>query len=218
MAHINRRYIDKHWLVFVLRGGLAAIFGFLALFGGVNDLGYMISVIVIYLLLMGIIDAVSALYNASKKHGWANSVIDALIDVVAALTLLFLGETNQITAMVILAIYTCISGVIDILHGFLSTVDPTDRFIRVLSGIIGCITGFVILNSGMFGDLTFIRFFGAYLLMVGVTSMVYGVHNRSQKIEDRIARSQAASKPRKKAAKTVAKKAVKKAAKKSLKK
>lgn len=218
MAHINRRYIDKHWLVFVLRGGLAAIFGFLALFGGVNDLGYMISVIVIYLLLMGIIDAVSALYNASKKHGWANSVIDALIDVVAALTLLFLGETNQITAMVILAIYTCISGVIDILHGFLSTVDPTDRFIRVLSGIIGCITGFVILNSGMFGDLTFIRFFGAYLLMVGVTSMVYGIHNRSQKIEDRIARSQAASKPRKKAAKTVAKKAVKKATKKSLKK
>ena len=93
--------------------------------------------------------------------------------------------------MVVLAVYTFVSGIIDIFHGFLSTVDPTDRFIRVLAGIIGVVTGFVVLNAGSFEVMTFIRFFGAYLLIVGVTSMVYGVHNRSQVIEDRVARSEA---------------------------
>ena len=194
MAHINRRYIDKHWFVFVLRGGLAAIFGVLALFGALTDLGFTVSVIVIFLLIMGIIDATSALYNSTKKQGWGNSVIDALIDVVAALTLLFVMPGNQIAAMVILAIYTCVSGLIDIIHGFINTVDPTDRFIRVLAGVIGAITGFVILNAGSLNDLTFVRFFGAYLLVVGVTSMVYGVHNRSQKVEDHVARKEAAKK------------------------
>ena len=32
MAKINRKYIDKHWGVFVARGILAGIFGFLLLF------------------------------------------------------------------------------------------------------------------------------------------------------------------------------------------
>lgn len=191
MAKINRRFIDKHWLTFVLRGGLAVIFGFLALFGGWTDMNFVISVIVVYLLVMGIIDAMGALYNSLKKHGWITSVIDALIDVVAAVCLLFFAQGNLVACMVVLAVYTFVSGIIDVFHGFLSTVDPTDRFIRILAGIIGIVTGFVILNSGSFEMMTFIRFFGVYLLIVGVTSMVYGVHNRAQEMEDKVARREA---------------------------
>ena len=209
MAHINRRFIDKHWLVFVLRGGLAAIFGFLALFGGLGDLNAVLSMIVVFLLLMGIIDATGALYNSLKKHGWVTSVIDALIDVTAAVCLLFFAQDNLVMSTVVLAVYTFGSGLIDVFHGFLSTVDPTDRFIRVLAGIIGCVMGFVILNAGRFETMTFVRFFGAYLLIVGVTSMIYGIHNRAQNIEDKIARSQA---------KKVVKKTIKKATKKTTKK
>lgn len=192
MAHINRKYIDKHWLSFVLRGGVAIVFGFLALFGALNDFNFVISMLVVYLLTMGIIDATGALYSSMKKRGWINSVIDALIDVATALCLLFMGQNNLAASMVILTVYTLASGLIDIFHGFLSTVDPTDRFIRVLAGIIGVITGFVILNSAGFEDvMIFARFFGVYLLIVGVTSMIYGIHNRSQKVEDLEARSEA---------------------------
>lgn len=222
MAHINRRYIDKHWLSFVLRGGVAIIFGFLALFGALSDFNFVISMLIIYLLIMGIIDATGALYNSMKKRGWVNSVVDALIDVAAALCLLFLGMNNYANSMIILALYTGVSGVVDIFHAFVSTVDPTDRFIRLISGVIGAITGFVILNAGGFTDkMIFARFFGGYLLVVGVTSMIYGIHNRSQKIEDIVARSEARKKVAKKAvkksvakAKTSAKTAAKKKAKK----
>jgi uncharacterized membrane protein HdeD (DUF308 family) len=191
MAHINRRYIDKHWFVFIIRGLMAAVFGFLALFGLMTDFEIVISVVSIFLLLMGIVDSVSALYASVKKHGWINSVIDALVDIAAALALLFFARNNIVTGLVIIAVYTIVSGLIDIFHGFLSTVDPTDRFIRVLAGVLGCIMGIVILNAGEFEIMTFIRFFGAYMLIVGVTSLIYGVHNRSQDIEDKIARSQA---------------------------
>lgn len=194
MAHINRKFIDKHWLMFVLRGGIAVIFGFLALFGGLVGLNSAISIVVIFLLIMGVIDAVGALYSSMKKHGWINSVIDALIDVAAAVSLLIFAQGNFAACTLILAVYTCVSGLVDVFHGFLSTVDPTDRFIRVLAGIIGTVMGFVILNAGPFELMTFVRFFGAYLLIVGFSSMVYGVHNRAQKIEDRVARSEARAK------------------------
>lgn len=194
MAKLNRKYIDKHWIVFILRGALAGAFGFIALFGGMSNVESVVAIISIFLLLMGIVDSVGALYNSTKKHGWINSVIDAGIDVIAAVVLLFLARNDLVTSVIILSVYTILSGVIDIFHGFLSTVDPTDRFIRVLAGACGCIIGAVILNSGNFEIMTFIRFFGVYMLIVSVTSMIYGVHNRAQNVEDKIARKQARKK------------------------
>ena len=192
MAHINRRYIDKHWLVFLFRGAVATLFGCFMLFGGLDNLESTIALISIFLLFVGIVDAVGALYSSTKKHGWINSIIDASIDVVAAMALLFFARDNLVNSLLVISIYTILSGVIDICHGFLSTVDPTDRFIRILAGVCGCVIGLVILNAGRFEITTFIRFFGSYMLIVGITSMIYGVHNRSQNIEDKIARKQAA--------------------------
>lgn len=190
MAKINRKYIDKHWGVFIVRGILAVIFGFLLLFNGVAGIENIIAEISVFLLLMGIVDSVSALYNSSKRRGWINSIIDAAIDIVAAVTLLFFAK-DLVTSVIILSVYTLASGIIDVFHGFLSTVDPTDRFIRIMAGACGCIIGIVILNAGGFEITTFARFFGAYMLIVGVTSSIYGVHNRAQNIEDKVARKQA---------------------------
>lgn len=198
MAKINRKFIDKHWLVFLVRGAIAAAFGCFTLFGGMNDISNAIAIISVLLLLMGIVDAVGALYCSTKKHGWFNAVLDAAVDVTAAMGLLFFAKDNLTNSLIILATYTIASGVIDIFHSFLSTVDPTDRFIRAVAGICGTVIGLVILNAGDFELTTFIRFFGAYMLIVGVTSLIYGVHNRSQNIEDKIARRQAARKTAKK--------------------
>ncbi|MBR0479798.1 DUF308 domain-containing protein [Candidatus Saccharibacteria bacterium] len=194
MAHIKRKYIDKHWLVFIVRGAVAGIFGFLAMFGALENLGMVISTISICLLFMGIVDSVSALYASMKKRGWTTSVIDAIIDVAAALFLLFFAKESLVSSLIIIAVYTFLSGVIDLFHGFVSTVDPTDRFIRVLIGGLGIIMGCVIINAGSFELMTFIRFFGAYMLIVAVTSLIYGVHNRAQEIEDKIARKEARKK------------------------
>lgn len=188
MAIFNRRFIDKHWMVFLVRGGLAAIFGCYTLFSGMSSIENVIAIISVFLLLIGIIDAVGALYGSSKKHGWINSIIDALVDVIAAISLLFFAKNSLANAVIIISIYTIVSGIIDIFHGFLSTVDPTDRFIRIIAGITGCVIGVVILNAGDFEITTFIRFFGAYMLIVGVTSLIYGTHNYSQEKEDKIAR------------------------------
>ena len=194
MAHINRRYIDKHWFVFIIRGLLAGVFGFLMLFGGLNNLESVTAMIAILLLLMGVVDSAGALYSSTKKHGWINAIIDALIDVVAALALLFFAKDDLVLNLIIISVYVLVSGLIDIFHGFLSTVDPTDRFIRVITGVLGCVMGAVIINAGSFEVMTFIRFFGVYMVIVGVTSMIYGVHNRSQNVEDKVARSESAKK------------------------
>lgn len=208
MAKINRRFIDKHWSVFLIRGALACVFGFVTLFGMLNSIDNVVSMLAMLLLVMGIVDSLGALYASAKKHGWLTSVIDSVIDVVAALCLLFLAKDSLVNSLIIIAVYTIASGVVDLFHAVLSTVDPTDRFIRLIAGGLGCVMGFVIINAGGFELMTFIRFFGAYMLIVGVTSLIYGVHNRSQNIEDQVARKEIAKKATQK--KTVRQKSVKK--------
>lgn len=199
MAHINRRYIDSHWLVFVLQGILAVIFGWISLFNAGNNLPTIISLMGVFLLCLSVIEFANSLYRAREKSGWGVSVSVAIADVVAALLLIATFDQSSFWHLIVLAVYTLLRGIFEIFIGFKTTVDPTDRFIWILTGICGAVMGVVIFNSGHL-DTTFVRFFGAYLLVFGISSLIYGIHNRSQKIEDRVARSEAA-KSRKKAKK-----------------
>lgn len=206
MAHINRKYIDSHWLIFVIKGLIAVGFGAFALFDMQRDFASLISITGIFLLCLSIIEFVNALYRARQKTGWAVSVTLAIVDAVVALALLFTIGQSTLWHLYIVAAYTFFRGFAEIIAGFRSTVDPTDRFTWVFGGMCGAIMGIVILNSSEF----FVRFFGVYLLILGICSLFYGVHNRAQKQEDRVARRESAAlaaKSRKKHAKKSTKKA-----------
>ena len=217
MAHIKRKYIDSHWLIFFIKGILAILFGWIALFNSGNNITNILSLISIFLLCLSIIEFTNALHRATNNHGWFVSVFIAIIDALVALSLLFTLEQNVAWHLLIIAAYTLIRGICEIVMGFRTTVDPTDRFIWVVCGICGAIMGIVNFNSGNFSVSYFIRFFGAYLLVLGVSCLVYSAHNRNQKIEDHEARLEAAkAKKSAKAAKTT--KATKSAKAKSTKK
>jgi len=103
--------------------------------------------------------------------------------------LLFTQDYNMAWALTILAIYTIGRGVLEILLAFTAIADKTDRFMWLTCGICGAIIGVVILNSGGFSDqTTFVRFFSAYMMIYGVTNLIYGVHNRNELAEQKEAR------------------------------
>ena len=189
MAHINRKYIDSHWLIFVIKGLVAIGFGAFAIFDMKRDFASLVTTAGICLLSLSIIEFINALYRARSKTGWGVSVSLAVADAVVALALLFTISQSTIWHLYIISGYTFIRGFAEIIAGFRATVDPTDRFTWVFSGICGAIMGIVILNSREY----FVRFFGVYLLIIGICALFYGVHNRAQKQEDRIARQETAA-------------------------
>ncbi|MBR3319465.1 DUF308 domain-containing protein [Candidatus Saccharibacteria bacterium] len=195
MAHINRKYIDSHWMLFIARGLIALAFGAVSLFNMKRDVPYMITVVGIFLLTFSIVEFVNALYRARQKTGWAISVSLAIIDAVVALALLFTITQDSTWHLYIISIYTFLRGFFEIIAGFRATVDPTDRFTWVFSGMFGAISGVTIFSSAVLNQNDyFVRFFGVYLLIIGTCSLFYGVHNRAQKIEDRVARRESAAK------------------------
>ena len=200
MAHINRRYIDSHWLIPCIKGVVTIGFGFVALFSMNRSFEYMVTLVGAFLLSLSVIEFINALYRAQKRTGWGIALSLAIVDAIVAISLLFTLSQNTTWHLVIISAYTFIRGFCEIVAGFATTDDPTDRFTWVFGGMCGAIVGLVIFNSGEF----FIRFFGVYLVILGTCSLFYGVHNRAQKLEDREARRETArlaSSKRKKSAK-----------------
>lgn len=210
MAHIKRRYIDSHWLVFIFQGAVALFFGCVALFTSSESSVSLIPIIGLCLLSLAVVEFANSLYRSHHREGWLVATLVALFDAVFGLALLFVSNYDMVWHLSLLAAYTALRGIFELVIGFRTTVDPTDRFIWVLCGVAGVIFGFVIFNSGHLANIDFVRFFGAYMLILGVASLIYGVHNREQGIEDREARSEAARAARKAKLKPAVKKSGKK--------
>ncbi len=189
MAHIKRKYIDSHWSVFVVRGIIAILFGWVALFSMKQSFASLVSIVGVFLLCLSIVEFLNALHRAHQKTGWGISVSIAIVDAIVALALLLTIHEDTAWHLYIIAGYTFVRGICEIITGFRTDEDDTDRFIWILCGVCGAIMGIVVFNSGEY----FVRFFGAYLFALGICSLIYGVHNRAQKMEDRAARKETAA-------------------------
>lgn len=183
MASIKRKYIDSHWLVFIFQGAVALIFGCLTLFTASERSQNLIPVIGVALLALAVVEFANSLQRSRNKHGWLVSTLVALFDAGFGLTLVMLMNEGMAVHLCLLAAYTIIRGVFELILGFRTTVDPTDRFVWLLCGLCGIVFGFVILNSGHLANVDFVRFFGAYMLIFGISSLIYGNHNHVQQRE-----------------------------------
>ncbi len=194
MAHIKRKYIDSHWLVFVFQGAIALLFGCLTLFTSDSSSTALVPVIGIFLLALAIVEFANSIYRSYNRQGWVVSTAVAVFDAMVGILLLFMVNEGMTWHLVTVASYTLLRGIFELVLGFRTTVDPTDRFIWCLCGLCGLVFGIVIFNSGHLANVDFVRFFGAYMMILGVSSLIYSAHNREQQREDHLARSEAAHK------------------------
>lgn len=174
------KYIDSHWGIFALQGIVALLFGWFALFTGSSDLQTLIIIVGSVLLSLGVIELINLLIRTRTRNTWGISLIMAILEIGAALSLLFTYEQNAAWHLVVIASYTILRGLFEIILGLHSIDDTTDKFSWVLAGICGCIMGIVILNTGHLGTTHFIKYFGSYMMVFGIVNLIYAMHNNEQ--------------------------------------
>ena len=174
------KYIDSHWGIFALQGIVALLFGWFALFTNSSDIQTLVIVVGSVLLSLGIIELLNLLARTRTKNTWGVSLVMAILEISAGLALLFTYEQNVAWHLVVIAAYTILRGIFEIILGLRSIDDLTDKFIWILAGICACIMGVVILNTGHLGTIPFIKYFGSYMMVFGVVNLIYSVHNNEQ--------------------------------------
>ena len=174
------KYIDSHWGIFALQGVVALLFGWFALFTNSSDIQTLVIVVGSVLLSLGIIELLNLLARARTKNTWGVSLVMAILEISAGLALLFTYEQNVAWHLVVIAAYTILRGIFEIILGLRAIDDLTDKFIWILAGVCACIMGVVILNTGHLGTIPFIKYFGSYMMVFGVVNLIYSVHNNEQ--------------------------------------
>ena len=174
------KYIDSHWGIFALQGIVALLFGWFALFTNSSDIQTLVIIVGSVLLSLGIIELLNLLARTRTKKTWGVSLTMAILEVSAGLTLLFTYEQNVAWHLIVIAAYTILRGIFEIILGLKAIDDLTDKFIWVLTGVCACIMGVVILNTGHLGNTPFIKYFGSYMMVFGVVNLIYSVHNHEQ--------------------------------------
>ena len=200
MTRIKRKYIDSHWLIFVVEGVIALLCGWYVMFNS-RDTVDLVTVVGVMLLVLGLVEIVNVMHREKIQATWGISLTAAVIEVSIGLLLVFTSQQNAFWHMIILAVYTFVRGVCELLLAFRSIDDRTDRFIWGLCGVCGVVLSFVVLNSGHLTAGTFVKVFASYLVILGVGNLLYGVHNRDRKLEDQEARRLARAKAKKSAKK-----------------
>lgn len=174
------KYIDSHWGIFALQGIVALLFGWFALFTSSSDIQTLVIVVGSVLLSLGIIELLNLLARARTKNTWGVSLVMAILEISAGLALLFTYEQNVAWHLIVIAAYTILRGIFEIILGLKAIDDLTDKFIWILAGVCACIMGVVILNTGHLGTIPFIKYFGSYMMVFGVVNLIYSVHNNEQ--------------------------------------
>ena len=174
------KYIDSHWGIFALQGIVALLFGWFALFTNSSDIQTLVIVVGSVLLSLGIIELLNLLARTRTKNTWGVSLLMAILEISAGLALLFTYEQNVAWHLIVIAAYTILRGIFEIILGLRAIDDLTDKFIWILAGICACIMGVVILNTGHLGTTPFIKYFGSYMMVFGVVNLIYSVHNNEQ--------------------------------------
>lgn len=177
---VKHKSIESHWQLLTCQGVITLIVGWLILFLDKISAQTLIVTVAITLLLLGISDLAHLFIRRRHQEGWGIYLLITAFEVLIGASLLITTESEMFWQMLILATYAFVRGVFDLVFAFKSLRDATDRFIWAASGICGCVIGFVILNSGSFAEETlFVHIFGTYLMIFGLSNLIYGIHNKN---------------------------------------
>jgi uncharacterized membrane protein HdeD (DUF308 family) len=182
----RRKYIESHWLVFAVKGAIALVAGLLLTLSNKTDTNYLAKMVGFAMAGLGVIEVFNTINRKRLQHNWGMSLAIGVVELLVAICMLFtintgLDEQNNILFRIpMLSFYMLAASVLSIAMGFTCFKDDTDKFMWIVSGIVGAILAFVELGGTGLSDTTHIKLFGTYLMVRGITDMIFGIHSREE--------------------------------------
>lgn len=176
----RRKYVESHWLIFAIQGVIALFAGWYALFSPREDISHLVVVIGSALIGLAVIEIFNVIHRRSRQHDWGIPLVVAIIQAAIGTTMVVANASDHVLHIALLAGYTILYSITAIIIGFVSFDNMTDRFLWVVCGIIGAIIGFVLFSDPGLSETTFVKIFGSFLMVLGLTQLIFAIHSRDE--------------------------------------
>ena len=200
MSTKRRKYVESHWLVFAVKGVIALVAGLLLTLTNSSDTNNLARMVGFAMLGLGIIEVFNTINRKRLEHNWGMSLAIGVVELVVAICMLFTLHTglhegwNILIRIPLLSFYMLAASILSIAIGFTCFKDDTDKFMWVVEGMVGAILAFVALGGSGLSDTTHIKLFGTYLMVRGLTDLIFGIHSREEIEESKETRSKVVKK------------------------
>lgn len=183
--------LAKNWWALAIRGGVAILFGLLALFMPAITLGYLVLLFGAYAIVDGVIE-VGTSFRSLKAH-WT-LLLEGLLSITAGILTFVWPLMTAIILLYLIAFWAIVTGVIEIVTGIRmrKVISNEWRFISI--GAISLLFGALILFRPEVGALAIVTWIGVFALITGILFLVFAFRLR------RFGQYQPASTPRPRAA------------------
>lgn len=155
--------LHKYWLSFFLRGVVAIVFGFIALFNPGLGLELLIFIVGLFLMLDGIIALIVGVFGKSFLF-----VLEGLVGLCLGFGTYFYTPEALTVFVVLVSIWAVVTGLLEIVMAFEIRRHVSGEIWLLLSGLISVIFGFLIfINPSLFAY--------ALGLVIGIYAIMFGV-------------------------------------------
>jgi len=176
----KRKYVESHWVIFALQGIIALLAGAYLMFTNNSSVNHLVITVGSVLIGLAIIEVFNIIIRRRRQHGWGIPLAVAIFEAAVGTTMILASDQSHIVHIALLAGYTLVRGVASIFIGFVSFTNMTNRFFWVACGMVGCIIAFIIFADAGLSETTFVKIFGTFLMVLGLTNVFFAIHSRDE--------------------------------------
>ena len=178
-------HLARNWWVFVLQGGVAVLFGILALVQPRIALEALVLLFAIWALVNGILALIYSVGAAEAHEPWWPLVLTGLLGVAAGLVTLRWPGITALTLLLIIAYWSILTGILQIVAALRLRREVRDEVWLILGGIASVVFGVLLVLFPGSGALAVVWLIGIYAIIFGIALLMLGF--RLREFADRVA-------------------------------
>jgi len=171
------RALRTLWVLMLVRGVLAVVFGLYALFSPENALLALVYVFGFYAIMDGVVAVVMGLRHRSGHWGW--QLAQGAVSLVAGLVALFWPGPTVFALVLLVGVWSVALGVVGIVEALAARRQGQAWGWPLAGGLLGVLFGVVLLASPGAGALVLLWIFGLTALVLGVVFVAWALRLRT---------------------------------------
>jgi uncharacterized membrane protein HdeD (DUF308 family) len=172
--------LARNWWVLALRGGLAILFGIVALLLPGAVLLSLALLFGAYLFVDGILAIVAAVRAAQRHARWGALLFEGLLNIVMGAVALLIPASAVLAFVLITAAWSVLTGAAMLTAAF-RLPHTHGRWWMVLSGIVSLLFGVALVAAPLLGALVLTWWFAGYAIAFGVFLLVLALRLRAHR-------------------------------------
>jgi uncharacterized membrane protein HdeD (DUF308 family) len=178
MAGILAALYQRTWWSLLIRGIVAIIFGLLALFWPGRVLDTVVTLLGVFVLIVGIIFTVGAVAHRGPDRQWLRHLIPGIIGIIVGIITVVHPEFLAVIIVYLIAIWALIHGIGEIHAAIRLRKDVAGEWMPLVIGIASVVIGVMLLFMPLRAGALIVWLIGLFVLILGILWVIMAFRAR----------------------------------------